>query len=158
MIGRREKAILHIAKKDLALDDEVYRDILEAQAGVRSSVDLDRAGYNRVLSRFKELGFSPRPKSGKKRFQGLSGRPGMATPAQLRKIEAMWITVSDSTRPATTLRRFLFNRFRTTDLRMLTTTTASKVIEALKAMQQSKWGYNGGGQSSGNRERGAPAR
>lgn len=156
MIGRREKAILHIAKKDLALDDEVYRGILEAYAGVRSSVDLDRAGYNRVLSRFKELGFSPRPK--RKRFQNLSGRPGMATPAQLRKIEAMWVTVSDSTRPATTLRRFLFNRFRTTDLRMLTTATASNVIEALKAMQQTKWGVNRGGQSSGNRERGAPAR
>ncbi len=49
-----------MAKRELALDDDIYRDILEAETGVRSCKDLDQEGVERVLKRFKELGFKAR--------------------------------------------------------------------------------------------------
>lgn len=55
----REIAAIHVAKKKLALDDEMYRDILFQAAGVRSAKDLDFAGRHAVLDRFRALGFVP---------------------------------------------------------------------------------------------------
>jgi len=61
-LARRHMALLHIAKKQLGLDDETYRDVLSVQAGVESAKDLDIAGFARVMGRFEELGFrSKRP-------------------------------------------------------------------------------------------------
>lgn len=57
MISNAQKTLLHVAKTKLHLDDETYRDLLRAEAGVESSKDLDNAGLNRVLLRFKKLGF-----------------------------------------------------------------------------------------------------
>ncbi|HSY51188.1 MAG TPA: phage protein GemA/Gp16 family protein [Thermoanaerobaculia bacterium] len=57
MISAAQKGLLHVAKAKLGLDDDAYRDLLKAEAGVTSSVDLDNAGLNRVLKRFTKLGF-----------------------------------------------------------------------------------------------------
>jgi len=56
-IGRKKKALVHIAKKDLHLDEESYRQILKAVAGVESSAQLDREGFQKVMNRFQEMGF-----------------------------------------------------------------------------------------------------
>lgn len=58
-VRKRDLAKIHIAKKELGLDDEIYRDILEQIAGVRSSALLDEEGRISVIKRFKELGFKP---------------------------------------------------------------------------------------------------
>jgi phage gp16-like protein len=58
MISNAQKTLLHVAKAKLGLDDETYRDLLSAEAGVTSSKDLDNAGLNRVLNRLKKLGFT----------------------------------------------------------------------------------------------------
>ena len=42
-------AKIHIAKKDLALDDDVYREILWTVARVRSARDLDAHGRERII-------------------------------------------------------------------------------------------------------------
>lgn len=52
---RRELAALHIAKKDLALDDDAWRDLLFTLERVRSSADLDMAGRRRVLEHLDAL-------------------------------------------------------------------------------------------------------
>ena len=57
MISNAQKTLLHVAKSQLGLDDETYRDLLNAEAGVTSSKDLDNAGLNRVLNRLAKLGF-----------------------------------------------------------------------------------------------------
>src|SRR3954462_12981039 len=57
MISNAQKTLLHVAKAKLGLDDETYRDLLKAEAGVTSSKDLDNAGLNRVLNRLGKLGF-----------------------------------------------------------------------------------------------------
>jgi hypothetical protein len=56
-IGRKKKALVHIAKQGLHLDEESYRQILKGVAGVESSTQLTREGFERVMSRFQEMGF-----------------------------------------------------------------------------------------------------
>lgn len=56
-IGRRKKALIHIAREDLHLDEESYRQILKSVAGVESSAQLDREGFEKVMRRFQEMGF-----------------------------------------------------------------------------------------------------
>jgi hypothetical protein len=57
VIGRKKKALIHIAKENLHLDEESYRQILKGGAGVESSARLNREGFERVMKRFQEMGF-----------------------------------------------------------------------------------------------------
>jgi hypothetical protein len=56
-IGRKKKAIIHIAKENLHLDEESYRQILKGVAGVGSAKDLNEEGFEKVMRRFQEMGF-----------------------------------------------------------------------------------------------------
>jgi hypothetical protein len=56
-IGRKKKALVHIAKEDLHLDEESYRQILKGVAGVESATRLTEEGFERVMKRFQEMGF-----------------------------------------------------------------------------------------------------
>jgi hypothetical protein len=56
-IGPKKKALVHIAKEDLHLDEESYRQILKSVAGVESSTQLNQEGFQRVMRRFQEMGF-----------------------------------------------------------------------------------------------------
>lgn len=59
---------IHIAKKDLGLDDETYRALLVRVAGVRSAKDLTLRQTAAVLVEFARLGWEPKPakKQGRK--------------------------------------------------------------------------------------------
>ncbi len=57
IIGRKKKALIHIAKDDLHLDEESYRQILKGVAGVESSTRLTNEGFEKVMKRFQEMGF-----------------------------------------------------------------------------------------------------
>ena len=52
-----ELARIHIAKKQLGLDDATYRDMLWSIARVRSAGDLDFAGRKRVIEHLRSCGF-----------------------------------------------------------------------------------------------------
>ena len=56
-IGRKKKALVHIAKEDLRLDEESYRQILKGVAGVESATRLTEEGFESVMKRFQEMGF-----------------------------------------------------------------------------------------------------
>ncbi len=56
-IGRKKKALVHIAKENLHLDEESYRQILKGVAGVESSARLTKEGFEKVMARFQEMGF-----------------------------------------------------------------------------------------------------
>jgi hypothetical protein len=56
-IGRKQKALIHIAKQDLRLDDEAYHHILKGVAGVESATQLTRDGFDKVMARFHKMGF-----------------------------------------------------------------------------------------------------
>ena len=59
-IRNRELAQIHIARQQLGMDDETYRNVLWTVARVRSSKDLDWSGRKRVLDHMKACGFKVR--------------------------------------------------------------------------------------------------
>ncbi|ROO28232.1 gp16 family protein [Salinisphaera orenii] len=77
-------AKIHIAKKDLALDDAVYREILWTVARVRSAKDLDAHGRDAVLSHFRSRGWKPKVAKRAGKVPHNRDREPM-----LRKIEAL---------------------------------------------------------------------
>lgn len=76
-------AQIHIAKKQLSLDDDAYRAMLWTIARVHSAKDLDEGGRRTVLEHLRSRGFRPPGR----RFPG---RPhNTDNSPQLRKIEAL---------------------------------------------------------------------
>lgn len=63
---RRDLAMIHVAKKQLAMDDDAYRAMLWTVGRARSAGDLDHAGRAAVIDHLKACGFKPRP-AGKRR-------------------------------------------------------------------------------------------
>jgi phage gp16-like protein len=57
---RRDLAVIHMAVKQLGIDDDAYRDMLFAIARVRSARDLNHEGRQAVLAHLKKSGFRPR--------------------------------------------------------------------------------------------------
>jgi len=133
---RKQKAIIHIAKSRLGLDEETYRAVLRNVTGKGSAAKLSVYEANRLIDYFVRCGFRIDSRDDRRqRFRDLADRPGMASPAQLRKIEAMWREIAYCD-PSRSLRRFLFNGWRCSDLRFLTAEQAREVIEAIKKMIQ----------------------
>lgn len=87
-LRRRLLAQLHIAKKQLALDEETWRAMLWTVARVKSSAELDPAGLQRVrdhlVARGARLGYPKRPRVAADRQR------------QIAKIEAL---LADAGRP-----------------------------------------------------------
>lgn len=150
-LTRSQITILHVAKSQLALDDETYRDALEAHGNARSARDLTYDGFRAVMTHFERCGFkrlggrkAGRLGSQEARKPEASGqqpatrRPGMATERQIKKIYALWWSLS----PAyyvegyeyKALRGFLKKRFRVGHENWLDFDTAHNVIEAIKAI------------------------
>ena len=79
----KELGKIHIAKKQLDMDDVDYRNMLFTIARVRSAADLDEQGRHDVLAHFRSLGFKAKRKSYPGRPHNTDENP------QLRKIEAL---------------------------------------------------------------------
>ena len=128
MPSRKQTSIIHVAKKQLGLDDDTYRDILQLHCGVSSSKDLTQAGVKRLMSRFRELGFND-GKEGKR----YGKRAGMATPNQIRYVRDLWRSYhgKDDDRA---LGRWMARSFGVSDLRFLDNKVVNSVINALRAM------------------------
>jgi hypothetical protein len=121
------------AAKRAGVDESVLRDIVESETGARSisklTTEQAAAVLNRLIPNARRSGGSVR------RFEELKRRPGMATPKQLRKIEAMVAERFRAGDKAAALREWLKTRFNVADLRFLSRTRASDVIVALEKME-----------------------
>lgn len=131
---------IHALKKVLDLSDEEYKLTLFHNFRVDSSKLLSNAQKIELIEYFEEeavkLGRWEKYE-GKNRHEVLAGRPGMATPAQLRLIEALWKDTSslkDNKQRMKGLRSFLYGHFKVSDLRFLDAVKVKKVIGALNAM------------------------
>jgi phage gp16-like protein len=125
MISNAQKKLLHTAKNALHLDDEDYRAILHAEAGVSSSNDLDNRGLNRVLKRLGKLG-----------FKNTAHRPHRPQPKALISAEQQNLIADNYRRLGfdTFPRQTGFNRRCCGKALPQTRTDANKVIEGQKAM------------------------
>tara|TARA_R110000787_G_scaffold211281_7_gene321161 strand:+ start:125 stop:904 length:780 start_codon:yes stop_codon:yes gene_type:complete len=82
---------VHIAKKQLGMDDETYRAILDARFGKTSSAKLRDPQLIDLIEHFKTLGFKHQPSGGK----APNGKNAVAVDRdrQIRKIRALWVSM-----------------------------------------------------------------
>ena len=73
MISNQKKAVIHIAKAQVGMSDEEYRDLL-GSVGVSSSKKLTDTTFNKVMNRFEALGFQTTSKP-RKRPRKVAGLP-----------------------------------------------------------------------------------
>lgn len=134
---------IHALKNAMAVKDEDYRAMLQNLFGVESSTALSFHSAGHLIEKMEEIavdmGVWTRKGGAVQRFNELAGRKaGMATPAQLRKIEAVWEEVSRIEEPVARgkgLRVFVERTAKVSDLRFLDQAGATKVINGLTAMQ-----------------------
>ena len=131
-LNRKQIAVLHVAKAKLGISEAEYRAALVQIAGVESSTELDRGGFEALMGFFEYLGFEPLLRRG----ADYGKRPGMASFAQLELIRELW---REYTRGACgsedELNKWLLRSFKVSSLRFLTLEAARKAITALKAMK-----------------------
>lgn len=136
---------IHVYASMLGLSYDEYKDVIRYRYGVESSKQLSKEKAIRVIKDLKEdlekRGIDPRGTHENKRHEDKAGRPGMAFPAQLRKIEAIWNDVSRADTwegKQKALRAFLNNRFGIADLRFIPLEKVPKIIHALEIMKKQK--------------------
>lgn len=131
-ISRAQCALLHTAKAKLGLEDDTYRSILVRCAGVTSSKELDREGFESVMAYMRFVGFDPVTPHGK----SYGKRAGFASPAQVELIRELWREYTGAASfDEATLNKWLLSKWKVATLRFLTAEAAPKVITALKAMK-----------------------
>jgi hypothetical protein len=135
-------AKIHVAKRDLGLDDDEYRAVLERTTGERSARnvlpehipalqrELRRLGWQGYLLRRGEL--PPRL------YDELGDRPGYPNPAQLRKLDALFNTTPGygTVNPRAALRGFLQKRFGVADMRFLDLELYEKALNAVRTIRR----------------------
>ncbi len=123
MPTRSQLARVHIAKRDLKLTDPLYRDFLNLCFGKRSAKNLTADEVEALLLHFEGLGWgSARP-----------ARPPLASPAQLGKIEAMWMHgpgVRIKTHAA--LKHFLQHHFRISRISEIKASQVAPILGAIR--------------------------
>lgn len=77
--------MIHIAKDQLAMEEDAYRALLWTIGRVSSAADLDWAGRKQLLDHLKKCGFKPTPPKSAR-----NGRDPYDD-EQLKKIHALWL-------------------------------------------------------------------
>lgn len=86
-------AKIHIAKKQLGLDDDTYRQALAtATSGKTSCANMNENELQAVLDAFKSKGFKPKKAKTPRR---LSPPGGQAKVPEIDKVRAIWITMAN---------------------------------------------------------------
>lgn len=130
-------AKVHVAKKQMGLPDDAYRDVLRRVTGAESAAALSAAQLDAVLAEFRRLGWKAKPR------RPLSPKP------QVRMIYAVWQDI----RPHlvvpgddSALRAFVRRQTRTpahpdgVDApEFLDAEMANRVLEGLKAWRARLW-------------------
>ncbi len=124
-VDHKKLAVIHIVKRELDLSDDVYRNILERETGVRSAKNLDEKGFRRLMRYF----------AGSKHYRinkyGLTFR---------QKLFIKHL-VDDLGWDMRHFKNFLNKYYKKTTLDRLTKKEASKVIESLKNILKREKGY-----------------
>lgn len=123
--------LIHVARRELRMDDDTYRLMLAGMKGLdgaTSTADLSVQNLQRVLEQLKLRGFKVRPNKEQKR--------PLADDVQSKKIRSLWLelhglgAVRDPSETA--LAKFVQSMTQVSALQWLNTAQASRVIENLK--------------------------
>jgi phage gp16-like protein len=116
MLDHKKLAVIHITVKELGISDQEYRDTLEKVTGVRSSRDLDEAGFRKLMRYFA------RSKHYRVNENGMTFRQKL----YIRHL------VEDLGWNQFHFRNFLLKYYHTDTVEKLDNRDASKLIESLK--------------------------
>jgi len=91
--AKRLLTLVHVGRRELGLDDEDYRTLLESVTGARSAKGLNVVQLDAVVTAMKSAGFKVKAKSpaAGKRFSPPSSAKVQAP--EVRKLRAIWITM-----------------------------------------------------------------
>lgn len=122
---------IHVARRQLALDEDCYRALLNRVTGKSSCSDMTDGQLGLVLDEFKRLGWKGvhRPKK--------SGERKMAKDPQAKKIRAMWLQLRDmgviQNSSEEALTAYVKRITGVEDLQWLHESDANKVINSLRS-------------------------
>lgn len=123
--------LIHVAKRDLGLDDSTYRAALQTATGASSTKDMTASQLQSVLEHLKRKGFQVKPKA--------ATRP-LADDAQSKKIRALWLEMHTQgivkAPGEASLAAYVKRLTKVDALQWLSTDQASTVIETLKKWQR----------------------
>ena len=127
-------AIIHLAKKQTGLTDELYRALLLGAAGVSSSalITTDEQ-FHAIMEAFKLIGFVKVQNKNKSYHTDF----WRCTKEQRSKIEVLWYTIANNTTEQA-LRAFASRIAHVDSFTWLSPPLATKVILALRAMAVKK--------------------
>lgn len=118
-------AKIHIARKELRLQEAEYRALLQRVGKVASAKDLSEKAAIAVIAEFKRLGWQPKE----------STRPPSER-AEVRKIYALWGALHSGPVDRDALRAWVKGRFKVSAPEFLKPAQARDAIEQLKAWQR----------------------
>lgn len=138
--------IIHTLVSRVGLCDEDYRAMLWDRYQASSSKDLTRNQTNDLVAALHELltdeerRANPLPQIAadvRKRFERLGDREGMATPAQLRMLEASWVQRSraeDLAAKQAAFRAWLRDRFHIERIEWVPRDQVGRILRAIQAV------------------------
>lgn len=134
-LARTQIALLHVAKRDLGLTDDQYRDILFRFGDCESSKQLDQDGFDLIMQYFSALGFKStwtEKNFGYRRF--------MASPKQIALIRSLWDQYRGTNEDDQdkSLNKWLSHFHQVSALRFVDEENVRKIIPVLRAMAKRK--------------------
>lgn len=126
-------AKIHVAKKELALDDETYRDVLERVTGKDSCKNMDLSELKAVVMDLKRLGFTPKQTAKTQTDHGRRPTTTADKQPMLDKIEAILADRGLHWHYAHGMAKKMFGKELVT---WLTTEQMYKIVQALAVYQK----------------------
>lgn len=142
-------AKVKIAQKELGIDDDTYRAMLERLTGKRSAADCDFAQLGKVLDELKVKGWTPKVVAGGRMGTApILSKPARADHPAARKARALWISLHQlglvRDRRESALEAFAARQLKVERLQWADQGQVYKLIEALKAMaERAGWSQAG---------------
>lgn len=133
----RELAAIHVAKKQLGLDDDTYRDMLFTLTRKRSAGELDQAERQRVLDHLRARGFK-RPVNRPQRAPDHGKKPLVTQDKQalVDKLEAL---LADGARPWNYARAMAKRMFGVEQLEWASAGQLHSLVAALEYQKRRGW-------------------
>ena len=127
-ISPKQIALLHVAKRELALDDGNYRAVLSVHGGAKTAKEITQAGFSRLMRYLIRLGFKAPAYTGRTSRKRDAG--ALVGSWQLEKLKKLYTEVGIDTaeRQQNLCKRVIKKAW------PQTRGDANKMIECLKAM------------------------
>lgn len=139
----KQRQDLGYMRKLIGFDDDTYYEMMYNRYGVRSSKDLTQSQITEYINFLRDNAvqagiFKPRASFNKYKYNNLANRDKkMASPKQLRKIEAMWLDrtkAKTNEEKAKALKAFILRITGKEGITFVTAVDVKKIINALENM------------------------